>query len=116
MKIFVKGYGRHAMKVLTLKCESTDTIAHEKVFTLECESTDTIAHLKVKVQDIERTIPIHHQRLMFDGKQLDDNFSENMTLTDVGVEEGSVLQLCLPSFMRHSAGRYIIHRQLHACL
>lgn len=96
MKIFVKGHD-------------------EKVFTLECESTDTIAHLKVKVQDIERTIPIHHQRLMFDGKQLDNNFSENMTLTDVGVEEGSMLQLCFPGGPE-GAGRYIILRQLHTCL
>ncbi|XP_078153961.1 uncharacterized protein LOC144549086 isoform X2 [Carex rostrata] len=73
------GYLSSTMKILVVD-ESA------KVFSVVCESTDTIAHLKQKLDKITYD-------LMFDGKKLGDELSENMTLADIGVQDGSLILL-----------------------
>ncbi|XP_078154047.1 uncharacterized protein LOC144549187 [Carex rostrata] len=74
------------------------------VFPLKCESTDTIAHLKARLKKITQ-ISFFDDGLMFDGKELGDEFSENMTLADVGIQDGSlILILCCDTIVSQSAG------------
>jgi len=64
-----------------------------RTITIDMEQSDTIAVLKQKIFDIER-IPTDQQRLIFLGKQLDDN-EDNRTLAYCRILKESTIHLVL---------------------
>ena len=61
-----------------------------KVFSLDVKLLDTITDVKAKIKD-KKSIPLAYQKLLLDGKELDDD----KTVFDSNMDEESTLNLFL---------------------
>ncbi|ORX54309.1 ubiquitin [Piromyces finnis] len=67
-----------------------------KTITIEAENNDTIKNIKTKIREKEN-IPIDQQRLIFLGKQLNN---DKETLSQCDIKNESILHLSLHTHLR----------------
>jgi len=61
----------------------------DHIITLELEPNDPVAQLKLEILDRQSIVP-DQQRLVFEGKQLDD---PDRTLADYNIQRGSTIHV-----------------------
>lgn len=75
----------HCMQIFVNSFSTGKTITFNNI-----QSNDKISSLKIKIQDQEE-IPPNQQRLIFSGRQLEDN----KTISDYNIKNGSIIYLTL---------------------